>query len=181
MDGLLSLLSGKPSHRARIEALRASDPAGLPALRVEFLKEAIGVRPKDSFLRDELAAVYLSETPPRTALALWELNQAIAANPTFARFQAQKAQLLLLSGDMKAAKSAAREALALEPNFAFAALILGEASLALGQSEEAREALRMIEKTRSSAIQPSSDYDKTLLDLPEQRYLRLRSALEPES
>jgi len=163
------------AERLRDEGARAPDGETAAGR----LKEALAVHPADSFLRDLLAGVYLMKEPFRPALALAQLDLAIQSSPTHAVFWAQKAELLLRSGDPARAQEAAMRAVSLEPQFGSAHLLLAEAALAQGRPVLARAALDRVGQVRTLArsLRPASAYERLLLDVPLDRLAKVRAAL----
>jgi len=140
------------------------------------LRALAALEPGEAKVRVEIARELLRAEPQRIGEPLAWLDEAIRLAPDDPFLLGLKAELFFRVGDWKVGGVWARRALALEPGFAVARLMLAESMARGGDIASAKEQLRLarqlLEQGRAS---PSAD---GVSRWDEERYRRLRKLVE---
>ena len=112
-----------------------------PALRLELARRCVVLAPADPYLRERFAREWLEQKPPRVEEWLFQLERAEALSPQNAILPVLRAEVLRGHDAWPQVLTLAQRALALEPNFIQARLLLAEALARLGRGEEGRTEL----------------------------------------
>jgi Flp pilus assembly protein TadD len=119
-----------------------------------YLRAALAIEPLDALALAGLGAVAMEQGRPDEAIALHRRSLAIGGDP---RVQTNLGQILLLSGELEAARSELKQSLRLDSRQPVAQRKLGEVTLRLGDFEAAVVALE-----RARVLRPDWQRDARL-------------------
>lgn len=150
----LVLCLAAPLPHLLVRGWRKTRPVDLPEERVRRLAWSLRLAPADAEAWAHLAWAHLKSVPARPGAALLALDRAITEDPANPLYLGQRAELFATVGGWDRTEAAARRALALEPGFSQARLLLAEALLAKGDAAASAREFIEAERSRAQGLVP---------------------------
>lgn len=143
---------------------KAFSSAAARSGRLSRMYTAAWLAPGDAALSAEIARRCLLLNPPQIGAAAAWLDQAIQSSPRQALYLYRKAELFKAQGAWPEAMRWTAQALALEPEFVSARLILAQGRRRAGDLPGAREQIAALRQTLSAQRRPRDEYERQLLE-----------------